>query len=933
MSENTNKRSGHLRILICYTVIELALIGQSLNLGWDMTAVMLLFIGLVVSWMLHITGRLASDLCLWLYFILAMLAFFFYGTHETSIYDLAPTIIIIMIMMSDNKSHIFVRLSTITYFFTMIYALVFVAEDIEFNSLTVTRTIFHFALVCIADWLVGSQQQERARLQETMDDKVVELEENNHKMENFLVNVSHELRTPINAIMGFTSVILDKEKDATKRQDVLSIQKAGHRLFDQIEDILDYTEIDTGSIKINHDDYMISSVVNDIVISEQTREKENPPEIIFDVDPAIPARLVGDARKIKKIMKHLIDNAVKFTPGGAVLVEISGRKKEYGINLCIDVTDTGVGIKEENIKKLSSKFYQQNSERNRSASGLGLGLSIVYGIVSAMGGFVQIKSTDGEGTVVSVSIPQKVSDESQSISVDKPDDLCIACYLKPEKYASAKVFRFYDNMISHMVQGLNIPLHRVGSEAELERVLSKYRVTHLFTAKEEYLDRPSYYEGLCNEISVIAVTDDVNALQKNSRVIPLKKPFYFLPIIDILNKNNASHSDLFDTRRIICPGVKALIVDDEPMNLMVADEILKGYQMQVKTASSGQKAVDICLEEDFDIIFLDHMMPGMDGIETLKLLRRNDEEKKRGSRNRLTIIAFTANAVSGAREMFLSEGFDEFISKPIEMIELNRVLKKVLPRSAIKYLSEDEPLPEETAQTPETPKTEEAPSEILTDEANQKGNAAEPEDELAPLERAGIHTQPGIAYSMGDVEFYKKILTSFAEDAPLKKADMQGFLQNADWGNYQILVHALKSTAKMIGADELSGMAKASEDAAKASDGEYIIAHDDELMAKYDKTVQAISDALGLEANSSNAENTDASEEASTTDSSAEISADDFKNRLSELRDCLDTFEADRAESIISEIKSFSYDGRQIGEILSEIIDDVDNFDLSAASE
>ncbi len=908
--------------------MEAALIMESILLDWDKAAVMLLLLGLVVSWALHITGRLEPDLSLWLYFILAMLAFFYYGTHETSMYDLAPTIIAYILLVSGTNNRLLPRLCTVTYFFTMIYALVFVAENIELTSLTVTRIGLHFGLVCIADWLVMSQQQERAALQDEMDDKISELAENNHKMENFLVNVSHELRTPINAIMGFTSVILDKEKDAAKRQDVLSIQKAGHRLFDQIEDILDYTEIDTGSIKINHDDYMISSVVNDIVIGEQTREHENTPEIIFDVDPAIPARLVGDARKVKKIIKHLIDNAVKFTPHGAVLVEISGRKKEYGINLCIDVTDTGVGIKEENIKKLSSKFYQQNGERNRSASGLGLGLSIVYGIVGAMGGFVRITSKEGEGTVVSVSIPQRVADDSKSISVENADNLCIACYLKPEKYASTKVFRFYDNMISHMAQGLNIPLRRAGSEAELERVLSKYHISHLFIGKEEYADRSSYYEGLCDEISVIMVTDDIDALQKNSRVTPLKKPFYFLPIIDILNKNSALHSDLFDTRKILCPGIKALIVDDEPMNLMVADEILKGYQMQVKTASSGQKAVDICMDEDFDIIFLDHMMPGMDGVQTLKLLRRNDEEKNHGSRNRLIIIAFTANAVSGAREMFLSEGFDEFISKPIEMIELNRVLKKVLPRNAIKYLSEDEPLPDET---PQTPNVEDAPAEAPTDE-NEKTEKAETdeapssEDELAILERAGIHTQPGIAYSMGDVEFYKKIITSFAEDEPQKKADMQGFLQNADWGNYQILVHALKSTAKMIGADELSGMAKASEDAAKALDGEYIIAHDGELMEKYHKTAQAISDALHLEINSNNSEETAAV-------ASDEISADDFKKHLLELKDCLDTFEADRAESIISEIKDFAYNGQQVGEALSEIIDDVDSFDLSAAAE
>ncbi len=938
MAENGNKRLGHLLVLICFTIMEAALIMESQLLGWDTSAVMLLLFGLVISWTLHITGWLEPDLCLWLYFILTMLAFFYYGTHETSIYDLAPTIIAFILLLSGTNNSLLPRLCTVTYFFTMIYSLVFVAKNIELNSLNVTRTGLHFGLVLIADWLVRSQRQERTKLQKAKDDKVAELKENNHKMENFLVNVSHELRTPINAIMGFTSVILDREKDTTKRQDILSIQKAGHRLFDQIEDILDYTEIDTKSIKINHDDYMISSIVNDIVIAEQTRERENSTEIIFDVDLSMPTKLIGDARKIKKITKHLIDNAIKFTPRGAVLVEISGRKKEYGINLCISVTDTGVGIKAENIKKLSNKFYQQNSERNRSASGLGLGLSIVYGIVSAMGGFVRIKSTEGEGSVVSVSIPQKISEEGQSISVENADDLCIACYLNPEKYFSTKVFSFYGNMIFHLAQNLNVSLHRAETESELERILSKYRITHLFIGKEEYLDRPSYYESLCGETCVIMATDDVCALPKNSKVTPLKKPFYFLPIIDILNKSNKAASDLFDTRRIICPNVKALIVDDEPMNLMVANEILKAYQMKVKTVSSGQKAIAICLEEDFDIIFLDHMMPEMDGIETLKRLRKNYERKNYGSRNRTIIVAFTANAVSGAREMFLNAGFDEFISKPIELFELNRVLKKVLPKSVIKYLSDDESLDYETQKTLVAPKGESqneiskgTSAKALIDEQNQKDNLVTPEDELAILERAGIHTQQGISYSAGDVKFYKKILTSFVEETPKEIAKIQGFLKNADWSSYQILVHALKSTAKMIGADELSGMAKEAEDAAKATDSEYIIAHDSELMQKYSKTANAISDALHLERKNTNEKTTTTSEETSTANS-AEISTDYFKSRLLELKNCLDTFEAERAEKMIAEIKGYSYDGKHIEEILQEIINDVSSFDLSTAS-
>ncbi len=461
MAENENKRLGYLRILVCCTIMESALILESLLLGWEMSAVILLLVGVAASWLLHITEKLTPDLSIWLYFVLAMLSFFYYGMHETSIYDLAPVMIVVILLMSGTEKHIFVRLCTFTYFFTMIYALLFIVGDtVEPDSLSVTRTMLHFLLVCIADWLAKVLLQERCRMREAMDGKIAELEESNHKMENFLVNVSHELRTPINAIMGFTSVMLNQEKDISKRRDIVSVQKAGRRLFDQVEGILDYTEIDTGKIKIKHVVYMISSVVNDIVMGCQAMEDEGLPEIIFDVEPTIPARLIGDGRKIKKILKHLIDNAVKFTPQGAVLVEIFQLEREYGINLCIRVTDTGIGIRQENMKKLSSKFYQQDGGRNRSAGGLGLGLPIVYGIVAAMGGFVRIASREGEGTVVSVSIPQQVSDAAYSISVENPEKLCAACYLKPDKYQFPEVRRFYNNMISRMARGLYVSLYR-----------------------------------------------------------------------------------------------------------------------------------------------------------------------------------------------------------------------------------------------------------------------------------------------------------------------------------------------------------------------------------------------------------------------------------------------------------------------------------------
>lgn len=911
--EQEKQRATHLMILLVYTIATIVLTGESFLLGWDTGAVVLLIIGLASSWVLHITGKIPESIRLWLYLVLTMLAFFFYGIHETSIYDLAPVMSLIILMYSTTEMYIIIRICVATYFLTMGYDFVFVlGGSIEMSPLVVTRTLLHLALVCVAGKLVKIEIQRRRKDRKNTDEKINELEETNRRTEDFLANVSHELRTPINAVTGITTVMLKNEEDADKKKDLFSIQMAGHRLFGQIGDILDYTEIDTGRIKVSEDTYMISSLVNDIIVGNRLSVRENRPELIFDIDAGIPSVLFGDEKKIRKILEHLIDNAFKFTPKGGIYVRVYALRKAYGINLCIRVSDTGIGIAAEELEKIRERFYQSNGGRNRRAGGLGLGLPIVYGMVSAMEGFIQIESTEGKGTTVSVSIPQKVSDEAPGMVVENREDLCLACYLRTEKYEIPEIRDYYNEMIAHMVQGLDIPLHRVSSMEELEKLTSVYRLTHLFMGKEEYEENKSYFEELAQSIKVTVVADDDFVLPPESRMKLLKKPFYILPIVNILNAG--AEEVLLEEKYMICPGVRVLVVDDEPMNLMVAEGIFKNYQMNVTTAESGRKAIEICEKEEFDLIFLDHMMPEMDGVETLKRLRKINADTGKVH----TIIAFTANAVSGAREMFLREGFDEFISKPIETLEMERILRKVLPKSAISYVDE---------KCKKALKAEDTENRAAQKEETIDGQMAEKpseEEKITRLESAGIHTQSGIQYCSGDKEFYVEMLTKFAMDAGRKETEIDDFFKKEDFGNYGILVHALKSTSKMVGADSLSENAKQSEMAAKNHDADYIREHHKELLAEYHQVVQCIMDILGL--------NENGSVQVKQADGT-EISKEELLQRLAELKEGLETFEADKADSLLSEMSGAAYQGKSIGELLYDVRQDVDEFEFIAASE
>ena len=228
-------------------------------------------------------------------------------------------------------------------------------------------------------------------------------------------------------------------------------------------------------------------------------------------------------------------------------------------------------------------------------------------------------------------------------------------------------------------------------------------MTHIITTQEGYEKKRDFFDELSEKISITVIESNAKivSLEKNNfesrngfspvsdKIQFVRRPVFTLPFINILNGDTLRDS-ADDTRHFICRGIRALVVDDDEMNLMVAEGILRNYEIETSLAISGKDAVSMCKKQDFDIIFLDHMMPEMDGVECLRILRSLNPHNAKD----MIAVALTANAVSGAREMFLSEGFDEFIAKPIERNLFERTLKKVLPQSMIQFVDTNKLKPE-----------------------------------------------------------------------------------------------------------------------------------------------------------------------------------------------------------------------------------------------
>ena len=666
----------HSRVVVLITVACIGAIIESISQGWEVWVPPLIIAGIIASWSIHFSQYGTDSFRENFYLIFSMVVAFYHGVHRTSFFDVIVISALMMATATLLKRADFLRLIVLEYLIIIAAQLAWNLRTgvSSYNSLEVSRVILHvMGELCIYEALKEvikrvNRSDEELRAREEGE------ETERTDTEDFLVNISHELRTPVNVINGMSTLILKKDD----REDVRSIRDAGIRLSCQIEDIQDYSEIQRGDVVLEEDKYMITSILNDILVGMGKRDRKNDLDVIIDLDPDVPSVLNGDAGKLSKILRHLMDNALKFTRRGGIYIRISSIKREYGVNLIIEVTDTGIGMTARDIEKISMGHYQADRRRNRSNGGIGLGLSIVYGFVRKMNGFVSIESKKGKGTTVRISIAQEVVDPSPCLGVDTDRFVNIAFHVVLDKFKVPELGEFYKKMASNMASGLRMNLYAAPSLEELKKMLERGNITHVFMGEEEYAAAPSFFDNLATKDVVVAVSASPEfKVSRGSDVIVMPKPLYGYPVVRILS---GEHEALGltpgeDDRRPELEGVRALVVDDEPMNLVVASGLFRDYKMIIDTAESGREAIDKFENNDYDVVFMDHMMPEMDGVEAMRRIRTVAAQEGKPAR----VIALTANAISGAREMFMREGFDGFISKPIDIREFERTIMKVLP--------------------------------------------------------------------------------------------------------------------------------------------------------------------------------------------------------------------------------------------------------------
>lgn len=774
----------------------------------------------------------------------------------------------------------------------LVFYYIFIAKQLNWGMYDtdigmITRIFQGYLTLFLVIYLVYRYKSSQENMMEMID----ALRKSEREKDDFLANVSHEIRTPINTICGISEIMLKNDVPVEIKEDMLSIQSAGRNLMSVVGDILDYSELQDGEFEILQENYYIGSMIYDVINMSMAKKSEKKLELIIDCATDMPSILIGDEQKIRRVIMNLVNNAVEFTSEGCVSINFGYRKEEYGINLIITVKDTGIGMSKENVENLFKKFSQADMGRTRKKGGIGLGLAIAQTIVNRMGGFITVKSELGKGSEFKIVIPQKVFDVTPVVDLPDRTDINAAVYINMEQFRYNEIRDEYGENIQSLVQQLKIKCHICRNLQELKRWNEREEFNHIFISLLEYQEDTTYFDRLAKRKNVHIILDHYDdAKVQNENISKIYKPFFALSIVATLKNTlvkNEDETGEIDDHQMYAPEAHILVIDDNRMNIRVVEGLLRTYGIKVSYALSGQEGIDMLASKAYDLILLDHMMPGMDGVETFHHIRKRTDAYYK----EIPIIALTANAIAGAREMFIKEGFNDFIAKPVESSVLQRTLKRHLPEHKLESLKETEPV-------------------IVESKLDEE------------LVIGDLDISKGIMYC-GSKENYLEILTSQRDSGKEIIGQVKQLYEKADWKNYVILVHGIKSSMMSIGAVKLSEMAKGLEFAGKADDIEYIRREHDTMLQEFERVMQMLFACKYLEA----------PEQENVTVNKPEISEEMFAEKLFLLENVTYEFDANKVIPVLDELSKYTYHSKDLAKELKPVYKKVEMFDFMSAYE
>jgi signal transduction histidine kinase/CheY-like chemotaxis protein/HPt (histidine-containing phosphotransfer) domain-containing protein len=685
--------------------------------------------------------------------------------------------------------------------------------DLEFS----TRMLVTYLLILSVMIVIETTRKTKDRLIENQNRKLEELKETaeaaNHTKSDFLASMSHEIRTPMNAISGMAELLLRRNLHDDAKAEVQDIKHAASNLISIINDILDFSKIEAGKMDIIPANYMLSSLINDTVNIIHMRLTEKPIRFFTNIDSNIPNSLIGDETRLRQILLNLLSNAVKYTDKGFISLSIIAQKCENEqVFLEITVTDSGKGIKFEDQTKLFDSFVQFDTKKNKGIEGTGLGLAITKKLCEAMGGDVSMESVYGKGSTFTVHISQGINSTESFATVHNTVDKKVLVFERRIVYAKS---------VCWSLQNMHIPHTLVTTLEEFTNALLHEEWSYVFSGLGLYEIIKTVMDRFTDDFPsrkkpslALMVEWGIEVSIPNVRFISL--PIQSQSIANVLNgkANTKGFVDSFDNVRYTLPHARLLVVDDIAINLKVAEGLLAPYHATVDTCLSGAEAVETVKRRNYDLIFMDHIMPVMDGIEATKAIR--NWEKEQGAqgitRSAVPIIALTANAVVGMREMFIEKGFNDFLAKPIDVSKLDEILDRWIP-------NKEKGNGEWGVGSRDRNSNNDSASLLYSNTSNKEIHSLLPTPH-SPLFIPGIDVKRGIAQVGGKEETYRKLLSLFYTDIEQRILMIKNSTEDITAIANQ--AHALKGVTANLGVTEFTVEAAQLEAACKVGDIDYM---------------------------------------------------------------------------------------------------------------
>ena len=498
----------------------------------------------------------------------------------------------------------------------------------------------------------------------------------------FLMNMSHEIRTPMNAIMSAGELIASRNISSDTRQNVRHIMNACKALISTIDDLLVFSRVENKRIVLAESTYELKPLLDDIINMISVRLMNTDVKFYVYIDPSLPKGLFGDMVRIRQVFINILNNAVKYTKKGHVTLRVRMTDRhDSSMTIHAEVEDTGIGIKQEMLPHLFEDFVrvQDNINESLKNEGSGLGLSITKAIVDEFGGKMDVESEYNRGSIFSFDIPQQISDPSPIAAVKDHDDIGIIIYDRDVEC---------EERLKETLKDLKIKNTTVYSKEQLAELVdgNDGTFTHIFIStenSEESMDILRHYREM-----VSVVLRNVGDTESRVTADKITKPISSINIAEFFNEededvisdglelNEEASSNL---GTFMVKDARAIVVDDNMTNLIVSDRLLRNLGFDVVTAGNGNDAVSLISSMKFDIIFIDYMMPGMDGVDTLRAIRRMPEKWT----SDVPCLVLTADAHEGAKQMLLNAGFDDYLSKPIDVSELEYMIGRYLPKEKL----------------------------------------------------------------------------------------------------------------------------------------------------------------------------------------------------------------------------------------------------------